>query len=287
MAIIYKTTNLVNGMIYVGQHYTDKDDGYLGSGKLLKLAVKEYKRENFIRGTLEVVEDIPTILNEKEIYWISKLDATNPSVGYNICQGGDGTGNGKDNPMYGKTHTPETRQKMKDSHANVDEKNNPMWGKKHTPEAIQKMSDAKKGENNYWYGKTHTLETKQKLRDNHHDQSGENHPNYGKRGKDTSMYGEKHTPEAKIKMSKANSGENNPMWGKKGEDSPNFGSRRTEKTKENIRMAKVTKKEIIEQVLFLLAEGHSVARITEELNIGNGVVYRARNTTYFHDIYDL
>lgn len=36
--IIYKTTNLINGKIYVGMHSTDNlNDGYLGSGWILKL----------------------------------------------------------------------------------------------------------------------------------------------------------------------------------------------------------------------------------------------------------
>lgn len=36
-------------------------------------------------------------LQEKEKYWIAKLDATNPDIGYNVSVGGDGTGAGWDN----------------------------------------------------------------------------------------------------------------------------------------------------------------------------------------------
>jgi hypothetical protein len=43
--ILYKTTNNVNGMIYIGQHTTNRlDDGYLGSGKRLRRAIKHYGR---------------------------------------------------------------------------------------------------------------------------------------------------------------------------------------------------------------------------------------------------
>lgn len=41
MGIIYKTTNLITGKCYIGQHYTDADDGYLGSGILILLSIKK------------------------------------------------------------------------------------------------------------------------------------------------------------------------------------------------------------------------------------------------------
>jgi hypothetical protein len=47
---VYKTTNLINGKIYVGLHITNNlEDDYLGSGSQLKSAVKKYGKENFKR----------------------------------------------------------------------------------------------------------------------------------------------------------------------------------------------------------------------------------------------
>ena len=45
---IYKITNLVTGDIYVGQHTTSNlDDGYLGSGTIIRYAIKKYGADNF------------------------------------------------------------------------------------------------------------------------------------------------------------------------------------------------------------------------------------------------
>ena len=53
--ILYQTTNLINGKIYVGVHKllnTSTSRKYLGSGYALKPAIKKHGRENFTRITL-------------------------------------------------------------------------------------------------------------------------------------------------------------------------------------------------------------------------------------------
>lgn len=89
MPRIYKTTNTVNGKIYIGKDSNDRD-GYLGSGKILKSSIKKYGLDNFEKVILEECD--LTDIDNREIYWIDKLDATNPEIGYNICVGGQGGG---------------------------------------------------------------------------------------------------------------------------------------------------------------------------------------------------
>lgn len=82
---IYKTTNQVNNLIYIGQHKAEKFMGrkYLGSGREIKAAIKEFGRSNFTCELLDTAFDL-TELNEKEEYWIEHYHARDPHVGYNV-----------------------------------------------------------------------------------------------------------------------------------------------------------------------------------------------------------
>lgn len=101
---IYKTTNLINNKIYIGQHVaTEFDKYYKGSGVLLTNAFKKYGKENFECILLEAVETKED-LDAREAYWITTLNSRDKSIGYNITAGGEGT--------IGYQHTEEAKKKM-------------------------------------------------------------------------------------------------------------------------------------------------------------------------------
>ena len=160
--IIYKTTNHVNSKIYIGQ---DKNNNpkYLGSGKILYLAIQKYGVENFNKEILEVCESVED-LNEREKYWISFYDSTNRSIGYNIALGGNGGDTLSKHPN------------KKEIGKRIGESNKKIWEDKDyrinmsvirknqiTEETREKLSKSSKGENNGMYGKSHIVNVKNKM----------------------------------------------------------------------------------------------------------------------------
>lgn len=89
--VIYKTTNLINGKIYIGKN-KGNNNWYLGSGKLLLYAIKKYGKENFKKEILEECYSLEH-MKEREVFWINKLNSRNRNIGYNIQIGGDGGDN--------------------------------------------------------------------------------------------------------------------------------------------------------------------------------------------------
>lgn len=65
--ILYKTVNKINGKYYIGRHSTKRlNDGYLGSGTLLKKALKRYGRENFIFEILETFDSYELLIEAEK-----------------------------------------------------------------------------------------------------------------------------------------------------------------------------------------------------------------------------
>jgi len=87
--LVYQITNLINQKIYIGIHSTENvDDGYMGSGSYLKVAIKKHGIENFVKEILFDFDNAEEmILKESELVdrkFIARKDV------YNIKLGGEG-----------------------------------------------------------------------------------------------------------------------------------------------------------------------------------------------------
>lgn len=99
MGCIYKISNLQNGMIYIGQtinikrrikEYKYKSRNLESKSKYkIMEEINKYGFENF---SFDVIEDNieDKDLDEREIFWINKLESRNPHIGYNSKEGGRG-----------------------------------------------------------------------------------------------------------------------------------------------------------------------------------------------------
>jgi group I intron endonuclease len=86
--IIYKTTNSINGKIYIGQSFKNKPS-YFGSGNIIKKAIKKYGKQNFKKEIICFCESKEE-MDKQEVFWINYYNSTNSKIGYNILKGGNG-----------------------------------------------------------------------------------------------------------------------------------------------------------------------------------------------------
>jgi len=108
---IYKVTNLLNEKFYIGKHVTNNlDDGYMGSGKLIKQAIKKHGIQNFSKEILFIFDNEEEMnLKERELVVVNENT-------YNLCDGGKGGWsyiNRNDIPKFrGRKHKEESKAKM-------------------------------------------------------------------------------------------------------------------------------------------------------------------------------
>ncbi len=161
---IYKTTNLINHKYYLGKHQTkDLNDGYLGSGKLLKRAITKYGRDNFHKEVLHICN------TEKQMDILEKiLVVPDVELNYNICAGGKG-GFSYINEIGANKKTSFDSEKGKKANKKLisrrlsDDQFNKQYLKTLSASAKRRGMPNQKGEANYFYGKTHSAETKLKM----------------------------------------------------------------------------------------------------------------------------
>ena len=154
MCGVYKITNTINGKVYIGQSINIKTrwKEHINSLRrgdsnctLLQRAWNKYQEQDFSFEILELCAEKE--LDDVEIKYITIYDAVNN--GYNIEPGGnknkhlaEDTKKKIGDANRGRKMSEETVKKM--SEARIGYKN-PMYGKTHSDEARQKISDARKG----------------------------------------------------------------------------------------------------------------------------------------------
>jgi len=173
---IYKTTNLLSGRYYIGMHSTDDlNDGYLGSGTLLRRSINKYGKENHSIEILEYYNSREELAaREKEVVnlqEIAKEECMNLKVGGfggftdEILRLGRAAAVEKrkkdlENPewlsMFGKKVSNGLRKSYQNGRVPLYVGKGFFGGKTHKPETIEKMKEIKRdygrGETNSQFG---------------------------------------------------------------------------------------------------------------------------------------
>lgn len=140
MFLLYQTTNLVNGKFYIGVH-NGANAHYLGSGTILKRAIKKHGKHNFCRVVLAECET-ETFVYKLESVVVDQAFVNRPDT-YNTTVGGS-----KPPDWTGVTRgpfSPEHRQKLSKTHKRLGLLPPSRRGCSPTLEDRQKKSLALKG----------------------------------------------------------------------------------------------------------------------------------------------
>jgi len=160
---IYKITNNLNGKFYIGKHQTkDLNDGYMGSGRLIRRAIQKYGKSNFTKEILHVFQTEEEMnAKEKELVVISEQS-------YNLCEGGKGGfGYINQNELWNyPKHAEIAKENRKIGTKNLQllmQNSNwkQEWSANISNSLLIKTHQA--GYIHHWVGRNHSLETKRKI----------------------------------------------------------------------------------------------------------------------------
>jgi group I intron endonuclease len=169
---IYKVTNKVNDLVYIGftkntpqqrfnGHVAEANSPNDPKTNRFHNALRKYGKDNFTVELLYQSSDESHTIDVMEPHYIKEYNSY-LGEGYNLTPGGDRGPRlfGKDNPFYGKKHTDATKAKMSASSKgqNVGEKNG-MANPEHRAKVGRKGHKRSVGEKNGMHGRKHTAES--------------------------------------------------------------------------------------------------------------------------------
>lgn len=154
---------MINNKIYIGKHQTkDLEDGYFGSGKHLKRAIKKYGIENFKKEILHIFQT-ETEMNSKETELVTEEFCLREDT-YNICSGGQGGWSYVNREIKTLNRFKKENKFTKECSIKASEKRNVlMLDENYKKSLSKKISDSNKGRLPTFKGKNHLEKTKQKI----------------------------------------------------------------------------------------------------------------------------
>ena len=175
--VIYQITNLVNGMIYIGQHSTNNlDDGYMGSGVYLNEDIKKYGIENFKKEILFECSSREE-LSQKEAELVNDEFINRPDT-YNLVKGGgyilthgQALKSGKLGQIIHRKKYQEDAEYRESIRKKLSESSKRLW-REHPEIWIKFRCD--------WTGRHHSEETKEKMSEKAKLRTGQKSSAFGK-----------------------------------------------------------------------------------------------------------
>jgi len=179
---IYKTTCCVNGKYYIGMHSTyNLDDGYLGSGKIIRNSIKYYGKDKHIKEIIEFCTTRDELKKREEEIVNEQL--INEELCLNLKNGGQG-GFTLEATKNGRKITDQIlKSKYGENFRKVINEN--YWFKINNDEKLKNelINKIKEGQKNFnhktFLGKKHTEESRKKISEKAKQRVGVKSSQYG------------------------------------------------------------------------------------------------------------
>ena len=190
---IYRISQNIDTKIYVGSadnfggrfhRHTNRLKKDKHENRYLQNFYNKYSEATFTLELVELVEDLSLLL-DREQFWLDETKCYERDKGFNICMKARSSLGvkrteefkanlrGKNNPMFGKKHTPERIRKISEAMTGIKRteefclkfrgEKNPFFGKKHSTEILERLSKASIGNDNWKLRKPYSEESKKRM----------------------------------------------------------------------------------------------------------------------------